>query len=126
MKRCWIGAALLILLLALGLFATWGMDRCHSGVARDMRQAAQAAMEEDLEGAMALTQQARERWERCWGISAALADHEIMEEINVLFAQLRIYGESGDAVSFGAACAQLGVQAEAMADAHGLQWWNIL
>ena len=126
MKRCWIGAGFLIALLVLGLFATWGMDRCHNDIAQDARQAAQAALEEDWNRADTLTGQAQGKWRRCWGISAALADHEVMEQINGYFAQMEVYSQARDKASFAAACAQLEVAAEAMADAHSLQWWNIL
>lgn len=126
MKRCWIGGALLLILLILGLLATWGLARCHTEVAREAELAAQAAMEEDWDRASILADQARQRWERCWGISAALSDHGVMENINGLFAQLEVYGRAGDRVAFAAVCAQLGQQARTIADAQSLQWWNIL
>lgn len=36
MKRSWIGFVLLLVLLAGGIAATWGMAKCHEPIARDL------------------------------------------------------------------------------------------
>ena len=43
MKRCWFGAGLLIVLLAVSLGVTWGMDKIHEPIAADLKQAAECA-----------------------------------------------------------------------------------
>ena len=44
MKRSWIGFALLLVLLAGGIAATWGMAKCHEPIARDLENAAKTAL----------------------------------------------------------------------------------
>lgn len=126
MKRCWFGAILLLILLAVGLLATWGMNAWHDPISDDLERAAEAALDEEWHRAEQLTARARKRWEKHWNFSAAFADHEPMEEIDAAFAQLEIYSQARDQVSLAAACAALARQVEAMGDAHGLTWWNLL
>ena len=40
MKRCWFGTALLILILVFGITVTWLMDRYHTPIAQQLKQAA--------------------------------------------------------------------------------------
>ena len=126
MKRGWIGLGLLLLLLAGGLLVTWQMDRCHSAIARELDAAADSALAGDWDAAGAYAKNAKRDWETGWNFSAAFADHEPMESIDAQFSQLGVYGSTRDAVSFAAACVQLARQVEAMGDAHGLTWWNLL
>lgn len=126
MKRGWIGLGLLAVLLVGGLLVTWRMDRCHDAIAQNLDDAADSALAEDWTAAAALAQQAKHDWETGWNFSAAFADHEPMEEIDSQFAQLAVYGSARDGISFAAVCAQLARQVEAMGDAHGLTWWNLL
>ena len=126
MKRSWIGLALLILLLAIGLLATWYMDRCHSRTAELLTEAKLQARQGSWEQAVHLADQADRQWQESWHISAAFADHEPMEEIDSLFAQLKIYAEEGDRLCFSALCAQIASGLEAMADAQTLNWRNLL
>lgn len=126
MKRGWIGLALLAVLLAGGLFVTWRMAYCHESVAQNLKEAGDRALAEDWAAAAALAQQAKHDWETGWNFSAAFADHEPMEEIDSQFALLNVYGSVRDGISFAAVCAQLARQVEAMGDAHGLTWRNLL
>ena len=126
MKRCWFGFALLLILLAGGLLATRGMEKIHGALSQTLETAAEAALREDWHGAQAAFEKARAEWEKWWHFSAALADHEPMEEINSLFAQLEVYAESRDAQNFAAVCALLAENLEALGEAHSLTWWNLL
>ena len=45
MKRSWIGFVLLLVLLAGGIAATWGMAKCHEPIARDLENAAKTALQ---------------------------------------------------------------------------------
>ncbi len=126
MKRCWIGAGFLVGVLLAAILSTCAMDRWHSGIARDALRAGEAALVEDWPLALNLASRAEENWNARRNISAVLADHAPMERINAIFAQLTVYGAERDRVSFSALCAQLSRELTAMADAHGLQWWNVL
>lgn len=126
MKRCWIGLGLLLVLLAGGLLVTWHMGSCHRGIGAELEQAARYAQLGNWEEAADAAGDAYEDWQEEWHFSAAFADHEPMEEIDAMFAQLNAYLAARDAVSFAALCGQLSRQVEAMGDAHGLTWWNLL
>ena len=56
MKRSWIGFALLLVLLAGGIAATWGMAKCHEPIARDLENAAKTTLQGDMvQGAVSYT-----------------------------------------------------------------------
>lgn len=126
MKRGWIGLGLLLVLLAGGLLGTWGMTACHEPMAEDLEKAAAYALLGDWNRAESLAQTARADWEACWQFTAIFADHAPMEEIDGLFAQLEVYEDVRDAVPFAAVCKELSREVQAMGDAHGLNWWNML
>lgn len=126
MKRGWIGVGLLTALLVTGLLVTWVMGKTHSEISQELELAAQFAMAGDWEEAAESAGDAYEDWQDKWHFSAAFADHEPMEEIDALFAQLLPYLQDKDSVSFAAACRELARQVDAIGDAHGLNWWNLL
>lgn len=126
MRRCWFGLALMLALLAAGLAVTWGMNHWHDPVAADLERASDAALWEDWQKAEHLLERAEGRWKKHWRFSATFADHEPMEEIDAVFAQLGVYLDARDQVSLAAGCASLARQVEAIGDAHGLNWWNLL
>ena len=126
MKRGWFGAALLLILLGLGVGSSSLMEVLHRPLADALDMASEWALEENWEGAAETARQAEASWRKLWHFSAILSDHEPMEEIDALFGQLEIYRAEGDSLSFAAACASLSRQVEAIADAHGLSWWNLL
>ena len=126
MSRSWFGLALLILLLAGGLAATWYMGSCHSQGAEILEAAGSSALAGDWEQANALAARAMENWERGWTISAAFADHGPMEAIDSQFAQLEVYAAARERLSFAALCAQISRQLEAIGEEHAFNWRNLL
>ena len=126
MKRCRFGAVLLMVLLILGAVSAWAMIRGNRPVSEQIKQAGEAAFLGDWTSAEEQFRQAKVRWENQFPFCAALADHEPMENINGLFAQLEIYARIRDAEGFAAACALLSEDVEAIGEAHRLNWWNLL
>lgn len=126
MRRSWIGFGLLAVLLAGGLLVSWGMGRFHDPIAQDLDQAANCALAGNWDRADILVCGAKESWEKRWGFSAAFADHEPMEDIDGLFAQLEVYAKARECVPYAASCAELSRRIEAMSDAHELKWRNLL
>lgn len=126
MRRLWLGAALLVILLCLGLWITVSMDRVHEPISALLDRASQAALEGDWEAADAASQQARETWERHWNLTAAVADHSPMDDIDGLFAQLPIFVQERETADFAAACAQLSKLTHSMGSSHSPTWWNLL
>ena len=126
MRRTVVGIVLLAVLLAGGFVSSAGLARHNEEVAPQLDAAAVQAMAGDLPGAMEAAEEAQAAWEERWGISAAFTDHNPREQIDGGFARLRIYGEAGDNIAYAAVCMELSKQIEAIGDAHGAQWWNIL
>lgn len=125
MKRSWIGFVLLLVLLAGGVAATWGMAKCHEPIARDLENAAKTALQGDMAQGEVLMLQAREAWGRSRHLGACFADHTPMEEIDALFAEVEVYAAAREETDFAAGCAALSRKVEAMGQAHGASWWNL-
>ena len=126
MKRCWFGGALLILLLAAGITITLLMGKFHTPISQDLEKAAICVGNAQWEQAGSYASSARHRWEQHRKFSAAFADHEPMEDMDQLFAELEIWLEAQDIEHCAAICAQLSQAAQAMKDAHTMTWWNLL
>lgn len=126
MKRLWIGIGILAALLGAGLWAMFSMDHIHSAISEELEQAAQTVQDSGWEEAAALTDSAKEDWETHWRFSAALADHSSIDQIDGLFAQLKVYEDRRDTTSYAAACAQLAQMVSALEEGHRLSWWNLL
>ena len=122
MKRFWVGVAITALLLGLGITVTVGMHRICLPISQALEQAAHA---EDWASALALSRRARADWERWQQLSAAVTDHEPMEEIDALYHALEIYAKHEDVLRFSEACAQLSSMTEAIAESQSVNWWHI-
>ena len=126
MKRIWIGIALLGVLLIGGVGAGEFMEQAHDPVARDVQRAGELALEGQWELAQALVKRGQDRWEEKWPVTAAIADHEPMDEIDALFAQLETYGKTRDSAAYSAVCGHLGSLLEALSQGHRCKWWNLM
>ena len=126
MKRFWIGLCVLTLLLTLGLGVAAFMEWAHRPISRQLEQASQAALQGDWEAGVRYAGEAQARWDAWGDFTAAFADHTVLEEAEGLFAQIRVYADAGDPVSFAAACAHLSRLTKAIAESHWPKWQNLL
>ena len=126
MKRIWLGIGLLAGLLAMGLLVTEHMEDTHLAVSRELERASRLALAEDWTGAERAMGKARGLWEKKRHFTAAFADHEPMDGIDALFAELKIYAAARDGEAYGAGAANLARQLEALGSSHSLNWWNLL
>ena len=126
MKRSKFGFGLLLALLILGLVSTWAIIRSTAPITETLRRAGERGFLGDWDDAMASMAEAKGCWEKTYPLCASLTDHEPMEDINSLFAQLEVYGESRDTRNFVAVCALLAENLNAIGEAHTLKWWNVL
>ncbi len=126
MKRLWIGIVILALLLAGGYLIRTALISIHTPIALDLEQAAEAALREDWATALRLARVATDRWNRYHRFTAAFADHNPMDELDGLFAQLPVYAQQRENPHFSATCKQLSFLATAIAESHRLSWWNLL
>ena len=126
MKRSQFGLGLLLALLILGILSTWAMGKSTDPITETVRQAGEAGFRSDWAVAEKKMGEAKSDWEKRYPLCASLTDHEPMENINSLFAQLEVYAQSRDHQNFAAVCALLEKNIEAMGEAHSLKWWNLL
>lgn len=126
MKRLWIGVSLLAVLLFLGLGITEFMCRIHEPMAEDLKEASRLALDDEWSKAEACAKRARDLWEQNRHLTAAVADHEPMDSIDALFAELEIYAACRDSVSYSGTCAHLSELVSAMGKEHRFSWWNLL
>ena len=126
MKRIWIGLVLLGALLIGGIGTGEFMEVAHVPVARDVKQAGEYALQGEWTLAQALVKRGQDRWEEKWPVTAAIADHEPMDEIDALFAQLKTYEKTRDGAAYSALCSHLGSLLEALSQGHRCKWWNLM
>ena len=125
-RRFYLGLGILIFFLGLGLIVTFGLARIHEPVAENFSQAVQAALDGNLNEGIQLARQAESRWQRYRKITASVADHTPMDEIESLLAEMNVFAQAEDAEHFAACCAQLSRMVQTVADAHDPGWENIL
>ncbi len=126
MNRCYFGAILLVLLLALSLCTTWAISRCQTPVVQALGQASAAAAAGNRRAAQTAIRAAETQWQHCRKFSASVVDHRPMESIDSLFAQLPPILRSGDLPRAASLCRELQQQVEAIIDGHRLSLWNFL
>lgn len=126
MKRGWIGLALLVVLLASGLLTAKKMEEIHGDGAKTLTRAGAYALEDNWAPARELAFQTMKQWQEHREFTAAFADHEPMEDVDCLFAELPVYAREEDAAHFAAICAELSKRLEAVSNAHSFLWWNVL
>ena len=126
MKHLWFGAGLLAVLLAVSLWLGGVLETVHHAPAKDLEQAAEAALAEDWDLADALYARAWKHWESHRNLSAALVRHDPVEQIDVGFAALEYYSACRDTASFCAGCAQLARNLQSLPQPHSFSWWNLL
>ncbi len=126
MKRGWLGVGLLVVLLALGIVGQITMDTLHTDTIALLEQAALSAQNEDWGQAIPLAQQAQDRWQRSYTVTAAVADHSPMDDVDKLYAELQVYAQAQDAAHFAATCTQLARMTQAVSEAHSFNLRNLL
>ncbi len=117
---------LLLVLLLLGLLSGWYLEQRHRQLSRQLEDSAWLALSGQLSNARQEAQTAQTQWEKGRFLQAVLGDHTPMEDINDLFAELRICGAAGEGTEFARICSILASRMEAMENACKLSWWNIL
>ena len=125
-KRFWLGAALLVVFLVLGLVISGSMTSLHADAAETLDQAVELTLDGNFTDACEKAFRAREIWRSVRNFTASVADHSPMDEVEQLFAEMEIYAKTEEKPHFAACCRQLGVMLRSMYDAHRPTWWNFL
>ena len=126
MKHFWLGTAILLLLLLSGFLTTMTFSRIHPPLQEILNSAEAAALAGDETKAAFFADTARSRWKKYRSLTAAVADHAPLEEMDAAFSVLETYAQLGWWGEFAALCAQLSQMAGAMAESQAFVWWNLL
>lgn len=126
MKHLWFGAGLLAVLLTISLWIAGNLENTHDSPARDLEKAAEAALKEDWGLASALYLRAEKHWQKHRNLTAALASHEPIGQIDAGFAMLKSFARCEDISSFSSTCSQLAQQLRSLPQSHSFRWWNLL
>ena len=102
------------------------MDQAHLPGAQLLQEAAEVTLQGDLEEGIRLAKQAQTLWQSSRTGTAAVADHNPMEDIDNLFRELWVYAAAEERPHFAATSAELSQRLLAMADAHRLSWQSLL
>ena len=125
-KRFYLGIAILCVLLAMAIGVAAGMKGIHNPVETLLSDAADLAMANKLEEAVPLAQKAYARWQRFHSLTASFADHSPMDDTDILFQEMLVYGQMEEGPHFAACCRELVVMTQAMYDAHAFSLKNLL
>lgn len=126
MARGWLGAAILVVFLILGIVIAGAMDKTHLSTGELLTQAAEMTLNGEFEEAVDLGMEAKTQWKKRWNATATVADHSPMDEVDALFAEMEIYARTGEEPHFAACCKELAQRVQSVADAHRFSWWNLL
>ena len=126
MGRLWIAVGILIILLALGIGMLLGSQSFFGELEENLKQAGHLALEGNWSAATEMAEKCRLQWESCRRFWSAFTDHEPVEEMQNLFAQLKIYEKRQLEVDFAILCQHLSHLAEAIDESHNLKWWSVL
>ena len=126
MKRLWLGVAFLALLLAGGIWQTVGLSHIHNALSETLSDAALAARQQDWEVADSLSGNAQDQWKRSRRITASFADHEPLEELERLFAELQVCKGLSLEENYAVVCSNLSQICKAIAESFQISWWNVL
>lgn len=126
MLRLWIGIGILAILLAMGIGLLWGSGVFFEELSQDLQQAGDFALAGNWQAAGEKVEKSREKWEAYRPFWASFTDHEPVEQMQNLFAQLELYRARQLEVEFAAVCRNLVHVAEAIDESHSLKWWSVL
>ncbi len=120
------GFVLLGVLLLTGLLGAWYLSRQQEALADRLEDSAWLALSGQWTNAREAAVSAQENWQRNWKLRAALTDHGPMEEIDVLFEELKIYGAAGEKTEFARTCSAIARRMNTLGGLQCLHWWNVL
>lgn len=126
MRRFLLGVTILGVFFGLGLWTGYAMEQMYTGISQTLEQATAQVLAGETSQGMSLAEQAYTQWQNNWHLTALLADHAPMDEIDALFAQALCYAETGNTANFVSYCARLVMLVEAVGEAHAFSWWNLL
>lgn len=126
MRRLWIAAALLVLLLGASLTNGWYAQRVTGEMRKELRQAQLLAEEEDWAQAESITRQVYEDWQGHHFYFHTLMRHSDTDQVLRAFRQVLEYLRLQEPDQYNAANADLIAQLELLAEMEQASVVNVL
>ena len=126
MSRIYIGIGILLVLLVLCSLSSFLIPRIHLDISQQLEQAALSAQQGNWPQASQLANRAMLAWEQAHGLTTVAADHEPTDEIDALFAELKLYAALEDTAVFAATALHLARLTAALGSSHSFSLWNLL
>ena len=126
MKRLAIGVGLLVIMLPLGIWVSGQFSAVYNPMAEFLEQAGAAAQGGNWDAAAEGLAQAKTLWGQWHHFSAAVADHEPLEEMEGIFGELERCLQLRSTAKFAILCRKLSALARAMAESQSISWWALL
>ena len=126
MRRLWLAAALLVLLLAASLTNGWYAQKLTGGMREDLRQAQLLASQENWSRAEAVTRQVYEDWQSHHFYFHTLMRHSDTDQVLRAFRQVLEYLRLQEPDQYNAANADLMAQLELLAEMEQATVVNVL
>ena len=126
MKRIWFCGGMMIALLALSVALYFRPGQYYETLSRQMLQASEYAQVENWAQADTISRQCRQKFSETRAFCAAFSDHEPLERMEVLFAQLAVYLQQQETLSFATAALELSTLAREVSESFSLRWWTFL
>ena len=120
MVRFRIGVGLLLALLVLSLGVQLGMAAAQKPVEKELKQALSAAWAGDFSATQEALHRAWQHWDRARTLSAMLADHAFLEDVEADFAMLSLWAREQERGDFCSLCAATILRLGAISAAHRL------
>ena len=126
MRRLWLAAGLLVLLLAASLTNGWYAQKLTGGMREDLRQDQHLAGQEDWSRAEAVTRQVYEDWQNHHFYFHTLMRHSDTDQVLRAFRQVLEYLRLQEPDQYNAANADLMAQLELLAEMEQATVVNVL
>ena len=126
MRRLWLAAGLLVLLLAASLTNGWYAQKLTGGMREDLRQAQLLASQENWSRAEAVTRQVYEDWQSHHFYFHTLMRHSDTDQVLRAFRQVLEYLRLQEPDQYNAANADLMAQLELLAEMEQATVVNVL
>lgn len=126
MKRVWFCGGMMLFLLGLAIALYFEPGKSFKEISSQMLQLSEYAQAEEWEKANALIQQCQQRFSRIRKFSAAFTEHEPLEQMETLLAQLKVYQRQREVLPCATAALELSTLAQEVAESFSLQWWTFL
>ena len=126
MKRLYVGVALLVAVLGLGVLSMLLFGRFSRCLEKDLKRAEQAAEAEEWAQAEEYAKKAWKEWNSWRKYAAAVSEETPLEGMNVLFDRLELYGKRRNTLEFCQTCRELALLSQAVGQSQGLDFWSVL